>query len=335
MLLRVLAAWPASVRLRTAAFQLAAAMCDDGNREAQKYFVDRLRSGEVVVVASQEFRAVQGMLERHYRKTKASQPSSLNDEKIRGCAWTVRFLTNLLVGQHVEMQNLMTKQTGLTKAVNLLAELENLLFALAGGRQAGADQMLIRKTQRASERFLCIEVLRFFTGAMDGAHGINQAFVSVSGVPDLLGQLLVTPFAESLDAAGEDAHVHELAATSVRTSAFKLCRRFRAQRRSLNAPGRNFGEIRRRPGPRGRRRWPASTPWSRGIPSSRRPWKISGRSSRRAFSATCSKNARPCTNRCERRDRSPRSTSSGPAATSRPRPRSIVYGESSSRRSRR
>ena len=59
----------------------------------------------------------------------AGQHTALDEELLRGCAWTVKFITSLLVGQHAPMQELCTRQASMMAAVNILQELEHLLQA--------------------------------------------------------------------------------------------------------------------------------------------------------------------------------------------------------------
>ncbi len=192
--------------LRTAALRLATGVVGDANRTAQSWFTERLRNGEVLRVAADEFRATCNHLERHHRRRRAGQNTSLDEELLRGCAWTVKFITGLLVGQHGPMQELCTRQASMMAAVNILQELEHLLQALADS--TSDDPRLFSAQQSSVEKFLVVSVMECFAASMDGACSSNQAFVAASGVPDLLAAFLALPMA---DVVGED-HLTEIGA---------------------------------------------------------------------------------------------------------------------------
>ena len=72
VLMSVLLAKPSG--LRTAALRLATGIVVDANRTAQAWFTERLKDGEVLRVAADEFRATCNHLERHHRRRRAGQP---------------------------------------------------------------------------------------------------------------------------------------------------------------------------------------------------------------------------------------------------------------------
>jgi hypothetical protein len=144
VLMSVLLAKPSG--LRTAALRLATGIVVDANRTAQAWFTDKLKDGEVLRVAADEFRATCNHLERHHRRRRAGQHTALDEELLRGCAWTVKFITSLLVGQHSPMQELCTRQASMMAAVNILQELEHLLQALADS--TSDDPRLVRNSRR-------------------------------------------------------------------------------------------------------------------------------------------------------------------------------------------
>ena len=206
--------------LRTAALRLATGIVDDANRAGQEWFTERLQNGEVLRVAADEFRATCSHLERHHRRCRAGQRTSLDEELLRGCAWTVKFLRGLLVGQHQAMQDLCTRQASMMAAVNVLQELEHLLVALAGGA-AHDDPRLISRSQSACEKFLVVEVIECFAASMDGACASNQAYVAASGVPDLLAAFLTIPMEELMSTGERDGHLVDIAAYLARRAAVR------------------------------------------------------------------------------------------------------------------
>ena len=103
VLMSVLLAKPSG--LRTAALRLATGIVVDANRTAQAWFTEKLKDGEVLRVAADEFRATCNHLERHHRRRRAGQHTALDEELLRGCAWTVKFITSLLVGQHARCRS--------------------------------------------------------------------------------------------------------------------------------------------------------------------------------------------------------------------------------------
>ena len=84
-----------------------------------------------------------------------------------GCAWTVKLLTSLLVGQYAPMQELCTRQASMMAAVNVLQELEHLLQALADS--TSDDPRLFSSQQSCVEKFLVLSVMECFAASMDGA----------------------------------------------------------------------------------------------------------------------------------------------------------------------
>ena len=206
--------------LRTAALRLATGIVDDANRAGQEWFTERLQNGEVLRVAADEFRATCSHLERHHRRCRAGQRTSLDEALLRGCAWTVKFLRGLLVGQHQAMQDLCTCQASMMAAVNVLQELEHLLVALAGGA-AHDDPRLISRSQSTCEKFLVVEVIECFAASMDGACAANQAYVAASGVPDLLAAFLTIPMEELMSTGERDGHLVDIAAYLARRAAVR------------------------------------------------------------------------------------------------------------------
>ena len=67
VLMSVLLAKPSG--LRTAALSLATGIVVDANRTAQAWFTEKLKDGEVLRVAADEFRATCNHFERHHRRT--------------------------------------------------------------------------------------------------------------------------------------------------------------------------------------------------------------------------------------------------------------------------
>ncbi|KAH8049685.1 inositol 1,4,5-trisphosphate-sensitive calcium-release channel [Aureococcus anophagefferens] len=131
VLVDVLSLWPCDPRLRGAALRLCCAVLDDSNHATQAWFVASVARGEVLMVAAAELRGVAKALERHHRRAQAGVAPPLAAAPLADAVWTVRLLTRLLAGQNAPMQRCIRAQTGLTKAVNMLRELEDLLAVLA------------------------------------------------------------------------------------------------------------------------------------------------------------------------------------------------------------
>ena len=181
VLVDVLSLWPCDPRLRGAALRLCCAVLDDSNHATQAWFVARVARGEVLVVAAAELRGVAKALERHHRRAQAGVAPPLAAAPLADAVWTVRLLTRLLAGQNAPMQRCIRAQTGLTKAVSMLRELEDLLAVLAHPPPA-------RTT--ALEKHLVCEVVDCLRAAMVGMRVENQDALARSAVPEILGGLL-------------------------------------------------------------------------------------------------------------------------------------------------